>query len=126
MKTLAKNFIYAFALSTLFAFNAIADDKDSKKVTSFGTGIYTTKMGRINVSVNKYNQKPTIIMILDQRGQILFKEVVSKNEIKFKRSLDMSQLPVGEYTLQIMSNGEKLIKKLELNERQPEKLISMN
>ncbi|WP_221390725.1 T9SS type A sorting domain-containing protein [Dyadobacter sp. NIV53] len=126
MKTSAKNFIYALALTTVLAFSASAEDKKTKKVTAFGTGIYATKTGKINVNVNKYNEKLTVIQLQDKRGNILYQEVVNKNETKFRRSLDVNELPTGEYTLQIMSDGEKQIKKVEVNEKHPERVISMN
>ena len=126
MKNSIKTLICAFALSTVFAFNASADDKESKKATGFGTGIYTTKQGKISINVDKYNEKPTVILLQDQKGNVLYKEVISKNETKLRRSLDMSEMPAGEYELKIVSNGEKQTKKLELQEAKPERLISMN
>ena len=126
MKTSAKNFTYALALSTVLAFGASAEDKNTKKVTAFGTGIYATKTGKINVNIDKYNQKPTIIQLEDQRGNVLYEEVVNKDNTKFRRSLDVNELPAGEYTLQIMSDGQKQSKKVEVNERHPERMLSMD
>ena len=126
MKTSAKNFAYALALSTVLAFSASGEDKETKKVTAFGTGIYTTKTGKLKVNVDKYNQKPTIIQLEDKRGNVVYEEVVNKNKTKFRRSLNVNELPAGEYTLQIMSDGYKETRKLEVNEKRPERLISMN
>lgn len=126
MKNSIKTLICALALSTVLAFNVSAEDKETKKVTGFGTGIYTTKAGKINISVDKYNHKPATIELEDKKGNIYYQEVVGKNKTQFRRSLDINQLPAGEYTLYITSNGEKLTKKLEVNDKQPERLISMN
>ena len=126
MKTSAKNFVYASALSTVLAFSASAEDKGTKKVTAFGVGIYTTKTGKINVNIDKYNQKPTIIQLEDQRGNIVYQEIMNKDNMKFRRSLNVNELPTGEYTLQIISDGQKQSKKVEVNEKQPTRMISMN
>ena len=126
MKTSVKNFAYVLALSTVLAFNASAEDKETKKVTAFGTGIYTTKTGEIKINVDKYNQKPTIIQLEDKRGNVVYEEVVNKNKTKFRRSLDVNELPAGDYTLQIMSDGQKQSKKVEVNERHAERMISFN
>ena len=126
MKNSIKTLICAIALSTVFAFNASADDKETKKATGFGTGIFTTKQGKISVNIDKYNEKPTIILLEDVKGNVLYKEVISKNETKLRRSLDMSQLPAGDYDLKVISNGEKQTKRVELQEARPERLISMN
>ena len=126
MKNLVKSLIFAFAMTFVIAYNASADDKDTLKVTGFESGIYTTKQGKIRIHVDKYNKKPTVILLEDKRGKILYEEVAGKNETKLRRMIDMSQLPTGEYTLKISSNGEKQIKKLGISETQPERLISMN
>ena len=76
--------------------------------------------------MDKYNQKPTIIQLEDKRGNVVYEEVVNKNKTKFRRSLDVNELPAGDYTLQIMSDGQKQSKKVEVNERHPERMISFN
>jgi len=126
MKNLIKSLIFAFSMSFVITLTASADDRDAKKVTGFDSGIYTTKEGKIRIHVDKYNKKTTVILLEDQRGKVLYEEVVSKNETKLRRMLDMSQLATGEYTLKISSNGEKQIKQLGISEKQPERLISMN
>ena len=126
MKNLVKSLLFAFAMTFVIAFNASADDKDTLKVTGFESGIYTTKEGKIRIHVDKHNKKPTVILLEDKRGKILYEEVIGKNETKLRRMIDMSQLPTGEYTLKIFSNGEKQIKKLGISETQPERFISMN
>ena len=126
MKNLVKSLLYAFAFSFVIVFSASADDKEAKKITGFGTGIYTTKEGKIRVNVDKFNKKATVILLEDSKGKVLHQEVVGKNETKFRRLLDMSQLPTGEYTLKITSDGEKQIKKLGLTEKLPDRMISMN
>ena len=125
MKTLIKSMICALVLSTVLSFNAFADDKDAKKVTGFGTGIFTTKAGKLNVAVDKYNKKPTSIVLEGPNGGLVYKEIVGRHQTKLRRSLDMSQLPSGEYLLQIASNGEKQTKKVQILDKQPERLISM-
>ena len=126
MKNLINSVIFAFAMTFVIAGTASADDKDTLKVTGFESGIYTTKQGKIRIHVDKYNKKPTVILLEDKRGIILYEEVAGKNETKLRRMIDMSQLPTGEYTLKISSNGEKQIKKLGISETLPERLISMN
>ena len=126
MKNLVKSLICAFAFSIVFVFSASADDKETKKITGFGSGIYTTKEGKIRVNVDKFNKKATVILLEDSKGKVLHEEIVGKNETKVRRLLDMSQLPTGEYTLKISSNGERQIKKLGLTEKQPDRTISLN
>jgi len=57
MKTTVKTFICAFAL-TAASFTAQAGDKEAKKASTFGTGIYATKTGKINVLMTKAARIP--------------------------------------------------------------------
>ena len=125
MKNSIKSLIAAFALSTVLVFNASANDKETKKVTGFGTGIYASKSGKINVSVDKFNNKSTVILLENSKGEILYRETAGKDETRVRRSLNMTDMPAGEYKLQIVSGGEKQVKFVELYDKQPERLISM-
>ena len=125
MKNSIKSLIAAIALSTVLFFNASANDKEAKKATGFGTGIYTSKSGQIKVCIDKFNNKPTVIVLENSRGEVLYREITGKNETKVRRSLNMNDMPSGEYKLQIVSGGEKQTKMLELMDKQPERLISM-
>jgi hypothetical protein len=125
MKTYIKSLIVVFALSALVTFEASADDKESKKSAAFGTGIYMMKSGNINVSVDKFNHKPTIVQLENERGDILYREVTGKRVTQFKRSLDISTLPAGNYTIEVTSDGQTQSKNLELHEQKAERIISL-
>ncbi len=124
MKTSIKSLICAFFLSTAIIFQASADDKDSKKVTAFGTGIYMTSAGKLHVSIDKFNTKATVIQVENEKGEIFYREVTGKHVTKLRRSLDVSTLPNGSYTLNVMSDGQKQSRKLELLEKPSQRLIS--
>ncbi|MCE7039933.1 T9SS type A sorting domain-containing protein [Dyadobacter sp. CY312] len=125
MKTYIKSLIAVFALSTLFAFEANAEDKESKKSAAFGTGIYMMKSGNINLSVEKFNDKQTVIQLENEKGEILYREVTGKRVTKFRRSLDISTLPAGNYTIEVTSDGQTQSKNLELHEKKAERMISL-
>lgn len=127
MKTSIKNIAIAFALITSFAFSAHADDKAAKKSTGFGTGIYATKKGNINVLVDKVNQeKPTVIVLENNKGDVLYREVVEKEKTNFGRSLNLNELEAGKYQLKVSSNGETQSKSFELNEQKTERILTVN
>jgi hypothetical protein len=125
MKNYIKSLIAVFALSTMFAFDASAEDKESKKAAAFGTGIYMMKSGNVNVSVDKFNNKPTVVQLENEKGDILYREVTGKRVTKFRRSLNISTLPAGNYTIEVTSDGQTQSKKLELHEKKAERLISL-
>ena len=127
MKTYIKNIAIAFAVVTSFAFNAHAEDKSTKKSTGFGTGIYSTKGGKINVLVDKVNQdSPTILLLKNDQGEVVYREVIEKGSQKFGRSLNLNDLETGKYEIQVTSNGETQSKSLQLTEQKTERILTIN
>ncbi|MCF0058104.1 hypothetical protein [Dyadobacter sp. CY356] len=127
MKTYIKNIAIAFALVTSFAFTANADDKATKKSTGFGTGIYSTKGGKINVLVDKVNQdSPTILLLKNDQGEVVYREVIEKGSQKFGRSFNLNDLEAGKYEIQVTSNGETQSKSLQLTEQKTERVLTIN
>ena len=126
MKNSIKTFVCAFAFATVFAFSATADDKESKKATSFGTGIFASKEGKIHVNVDKYNNEDTAVTLEDDKGNEAYREVVSRRTKKFRRTLDISHLPSGNYIVKITSGGAKQVQTFELVEKTSARTITLH
>ena len=125
MKNSIKTFVVAIALFAT-AFTANAEDKETKKSTGFGTGIYTTKSGKINVLVDKVSSdSPTTLLLKNANGQVVYRETVDKNQQKFGRSLNVEDLSAGKYEIEVTSKGEKQSKSFELSERKTERVLAI-
>lgn len=127
MKNSIKTFICAFALVTSFGFSASAEDKETKKSTGFGTGIYTSKAGKINVLVDKVNAEAnTTLLLKNEKGEIVYREVIEKSNQKFGRVLNLEELEAGNYEIKITSNGETQSKTFKLLEQKTERVLTIN
>jgi hypothetical protein len=127
MNTSIKTFICAFVLVTSAAFTASAEDKETKKSTGFGTGIYATKTGKINVLVDKANNEAkTILLLKNDKGDVVYREVIEKNLQKFGRTLNVNDLESGNYEIDVISNGEKQSKSFKLTEQRTERALNIN
>jgi hypothetical protein len=125
MKTSIKTFAVAIALIAA-SFSANADNKDAKKSAGFGTGIYATKSGKINVLVDKVSSEAnTTISLKNENGQIVYKETVGKNEQKFGRILNVDELTAGKYEIEVTSNGTKQSKSFEVSEQRTERILAI-
>jgi len=125
MKTSIKTFAVAAALIAA-SFSANADDKETKKSTGFGTGIYTTKNGKINVLVDKVGtDAPTTLLLKTENGQVVYKEIVGKKEQKFGRSLNVDELSAGKYEIEVSSNGMIQSKSFEVSEQKTERVLEV-
>ena len=127
MKNSIKTFICAFALVASFAFNASAEDKETKKSTGFGTGIYTNKAGKINVLVAKVNADAnTTLLLKNEKGDVVYREVIEKSNQKFGRVLNVDELEAGNYEIKVSSSGETQSKTFKLLEQKTERVLTIN
>ncbi|TDB67383.1 DUF3244 domain-containing protein [Arundinibacter roseus] len=108
MKTNLKFILVAFTLATTVAF--AGPGEESKKATSFSTGIYTSVDGRLNVNIEKSKLAAATVLILNSNGDILARESIGKKQSEASIKFDLSQLQEGEYKLAIVSNSEKEVK----------------
>ncbi len=49
---------------------------------------------------------PTTLLLKNENGQIVYKEVVGKNQQKFGRTLNVDELSAGQYEIEVTSQGE--------------------
>jgi len=125
MKTSIKTFAFALAfIASTFAANA--EDKETKKSSSFGTGIYPTKSGKINVLVDKADSNAsTVILLKNQDGNVVYRETVGRGNQKFGRTLNMNAMDAGKYQLDIISGKEIQSKSFEVLEQKTERTLSI-
>lgn len=125
MKTSIKTLAIAFAfIASTFAANA--EDKETKRSSSFGTGIYPTKTGKINVLVDKANSNTnTVILLKNEDGNVVYRETVGKDNQRFGRTLNMDAMDAGKYQLDIISGKEIQSKSFEVLEQKTERTLSV-
>ena len=125
MKSSLKAIAFATVFSAVFAFNSFAGDKEAKKTTAFGTGIFASKTGKIHVAVDKYNNENTVLIVTDATGKAIYREAIGKEVAKFRKTLNVSDLPAGTYTIEVISKGESQTKKFEVQETKVQREISL-
>lgn len=125
MKTSVQLFALVFAFVAT-AFSATAEDKEAKKSSGFGTGMYATKSGTIRVMVEKIDRKAsTTIRLKDDQGKIVYAETVNRSIQLFSRTLNVDELSTGKYEVEVMSNGEKQTKSFELIQPKSERILQV-
>jgi len=125
MKTSFKTIIAVFALVSSFTF-ASAKNTGPEKASSFGTGIYINKEGKINVLVDKNDtNSKTTILIKNNEGEIVYRETVEKENQKFGRLLNVDNLEAGQYEINVVSKNETQSKSFQLSEQKTERNITI-
>ncbi|MCF2493834.1 hypothetical protein [Dyadobacter chenhuakuii] len=125
MKTSIRTFVLAIAFTASFAFSSFAEDKETKKVTGFGTGIFVAKNHKLFVSVDKYNDANAIILVTDKKGKTIYREQLGKKIDKIRKVYDLNDLPAGDYNIEIFSDGEKVTKTISVSEPHIQRSISL-
>ena len=125
MKTSINTFAILFTI-TAGAFTANAEKNDNKKSDELETGIYSSKSGKINVLVDKASDHAaTTILLKNADGDIVYNEVIHRNEQHFGRILDVNALKDGNYEISVSSKGQTETKSFHLSERKTERVVAI-
>ncbi|GAB3769899.1 hypothetical protein GCM10028818_06810 [Spirosoma horti] len=110
MKALINPLVIAFSL-TIATFQAsFADTNPGGRpatVASYKTGMYTTAEGKLQIAVDKEATGAVDIQLVNAAGKVLFAQRVAKKETVARLRLTLSDLPDGDYKVQ-MNNGVEL------------------
>lgn len=125
MKTSIKSIAMTMVFAATFAFNAFAEDKESKKAAAFGTGIVASNSGKIHVNVDKYTSDKAVVVITNRSGEMIYREIIDRSTSKFRKAFNVNELPAGTYTIEVSANGQKTAKDFEVAEIRTERQITV-
>lgn len=88
----------------------------SVKKASFEVGMYRViRSLKMNILVEKKLGDLVFVKLLDQKGHVLFKDVLSRRQQKYGRKFDFSQVPDGHYSVVISNGNEEVVKDIQLS-----------
>lgn len=88
----------------------------SVKKASFEVGMYRViRSLKMNILVEKKLGDLVFVKLLDQKGRVLFKDVLSRRQQKYGRKFDFSQVPDGHYFVVISNGNEEVVKDIQLS-----------
>ena len=120
MKTLVKTFAIAVLSAMTFISNASDKNAEPTKAKTFEVGMFQTINSlKMNVMIEKTTDKDLLVVLKDEKGEILAREHVSKGEKNYHGKYDMSQLEDGKYTFEFTKGTEKIVKEVNLVTTKP-------
>jgi len=126
MKNSIKTIVCALTLITSSSFAANEVDKENKKASGFGIGIYASREDKINVFVDKQSaNSPTTLLVRSNQGDIIYRETIEKENTKFGRLLNVSDLEPGRYEIKIISDNETQTQAFELSAPTTERVLKI-
>ncbi|MDP5120400.1 MAG: FimB/Mfa2 family fimbrial subunit [Spirosomaceae bacterium] len=102
-KTLA---VVLIASATTFA--SATDDKMAiKEIDTFAVGMYKLKnTSKVRLMLDKFQTSTILVQLADENGNLLHREFISKKQMDYSKTFDLSKLADGTYTFTI-ENGIK-------------------
>lgn len=98
------------------------------KALPFDASAYVTINHQIRVAVAKNADVPVVVMLRNKSNEVLFRQNISKKEMKYAVKLDVEELADGDYELEVRSNEGSIRKQLNLKTapvKQPTRVIAM-
>ncbi len=114
MKTIVKT----FAIAALSALSLVATAKTTgpTKTKTFEVGMFqSTNTMKMNVLIEKTEGQKMTILLKNEGGEIIHREVVEKSSANYAGKFDLSQLADGKYFFEFSSGNETVTKEVNLS-----------
>lgn len=85
------------------------------KGLSFDASAFVTIDNQIRVSIEKQADVPVVVLLRNKDNEILFRQTISKKELKYAVKLNVNDLSDGQYELEVKSNEGSIRKQLNLS-----------
>ena len=120
MKILVKTFAIAALSAMTFIANASDKNADTTKAKTFEVGMFQSiNSMKMNVIIQKSNDKDLTVVLKDAKGDILITEHIRKSDKSYHVKYDLSELQDGKYTFEFTNGAEKLVKEVNLVTTKP-------
>ncbi|UFH54996.1 hypothetical protein [Spirosoma sp. KNUC1025] len=85
------------------------------KNLSFDASAYVTVKNEIRVAVQKTSDVPVTILLRSRDNQVLYRQNISRKELKYAVKLNVEELADGQYELEVKSSEGSIRKQLNLS-----------
>lgn len=110
MKTLIKSLALALTLGFVTSAATFANTNPGGRqtvVASFKSAIYTTVSGKLSIALDKEVGGAVDVQLKNKDGKVLYSQHLGKKESKYRRLLNVSELPDGDYQVEITNGVER-------------------
>ena len=94
--------------------------KQPHQAVAYQVGVYGSVDGtKLNVAVDKQPGGRVEVALKDAKGRILFYQLMTKAEEKYRAKLDVSGLAAGQYQLEVSKGPETTVRSLTIQTQEP-------
>ncbi|GAB2779251.1 hypothetical protein GCM10027275_23490 [Rhabdobacter roseus] len=104
----------------------------NNRCETFGVGMYRIQNTlKMNLLIEKQEGERLTVRLLNEQGQVLHEDLLTKKQKKYARRLDFSEIKDGRYTVEITNGQERIVKQINLStqgivEAPARTLVAMN
>lgn len=99
------------------------------KALPFEVSAYVTSQNHIRLAVQKSAPEPVVVLLRNNKREVVFQETISKKELKYAAKLNVNDLEDGAYELEFKSAQGAIRKQVNLATKPvaaPGRLVVMN
>ena len=99
------------------------------KVLPFEVSAYVTSQNHIRLAIVKSAPESVVVLLRNNKNQIVFQETIAKKELKYAAKLDVHNLEDGAYELEFKSARGAIRKQVNLATKpvaSPTRMVVMN
>ncbi|GAB3314840.1 hypothetical protein GCM10027299_03500 [Larkinella ripae] len=99
------------------------------KALPFEVSAYVTSENKVRFAVEKSSPETVMVLLRNEKKEILFQEMITKKELKYAAKLDMKNLTDGAYELEFKSAQGTIRKQVNVATKpvaSPERQVLLN
>jgi hypothetical protein len=97
------NLLSNLICTALLSAPVVSGEPTTPKALPFEVSAYVTSENKIRVSILKSSPESVVLLLRNDKKEILFQEVISKKDLKYAAKLDVKNLADGAYELEFKS-----------------------
>ncbi|MBC8155513.1 MAG: hypothetical protein H7Z72_21710 [Bacteroidetes bacterium] len=124
MKTLTNSLLFALMLSAFTVSSTVSASagvpKQPHRAAAYQIGVYGSLDGtKLNIAVDKQRGGWVDVVLKDDKGVVLFRQLIRKADVTYRGKLDVSALTVGDYHLEVSNGQETTVRTLSITTPAP-------
>ena len=85
------------------------------KGLSFDASAFVTVNNQIRVAVQKTADVPVVILLRSKDNEVLFRQNISRKEVRYAVKLDVNELTDGQYEIEVKSSEGSIRKQINVS-----------
>lgn len=124
MKTNTNSLLFALMFSAFTVASTVSVSagvpKQPHRAAAYQVGVYSSLDGtKLNVAIDKQQGGWVDVKLKDAKGTVLFRQVIRKVDVAYRCKLNVSELAIGDYQLEVSNGQETTVRTVSISAMAP-------